>query len=632
MTPTLAPHRPAAPGPRTGAPSPAPPADREAALAASAGLDGWLTRDEAEALYDLAHETAGDGAVVEIGSFVGRSLVCLAAGTLARGGGRVVSIDPHTGSPEHQPGAATFLEAYWDAKARRVDTLPALRRNLAACGLADAAELHRATSDAAAEGWSKPIRVLFIDGGHDYAQVARDLRAWTRWVAPGGAVAIHDYASRLFPGVSRAVDEWLACDPGFRAVRLAGEMLVLRRALSPAADPCAVAIVHGDLRDAWRHAVAGDADARARWRPEESGAWSWEADGVRLDGDGGEWAGLAWEALDPGALAALGAYAVEVTVSGSAADAGLSLGPFRDFLAELEGDRGPRRLRLEVHPAGLWSFSVDGEPQPRQWWDEGQDAHDRGPGTLTLKARQPGTVRFSDLRVTRLPAAECRVSVLLTCHRFLQRLRVTLRGWCAQPLPMGAYEVLVANPASPDGTREHLAAVARSHPHLRVREVPVPSSLATNKGAMINRAFDASRGEWTWISDADCLFSPLAILGALEWMRPDRLGICARRYLAAARTQALLSGLVDPVAEFGALARATGPRGPHCEAWGYCQIVHRSAAERVRYSSRVQNFASTDLQFAEGCRAIGVHPSRVPGLVCLHLDHPFAWYGTRDFL
>lgn len=102
-------------------------------------------------------------------------------------------------------------------------------------------------------------------------------------------------------------------------------------------------------------------------------------------------------------------------------------------------------------------------------------------------------------------------------------------------------------------------------------------------------------------------------------------------WLAAAPTRALLAGRVDPAAEFGELARAHGPQAPHSETWGHCQILPRTVAKRVRYCERTRHFAHTGVRFAEDCRAAGLQPRRIPGLLCLHLEHPFAWYGTREF-
>ena len=119
-------------------------------LALSASLPGWLAPEEAEALLQLAARGPGQGALVEIGSFVGKSLLCLAAGSRREGRERVVSIDPHRGSAEHQPGGAAFVPEVWDAAAGRVDTLGPLRRNLTAAGLSEQVEVVVATSDEAA--------------------------------------------------------------------------------------------------------------------------------------------------------------------------------------------------------------------------------------------------------------------------------------------------------------------------------------------------------------------------------------------------------------------------------------------------------------------------------------------------
>src|SRR5262249_12304622 len=151
------------------------------------------------------------------------------------------------------------------------------------------------------------------------------------------------------------------------------------------------------------------------------------------------------------------------------------------------------RLHLEVDAAaGRWAFRVDGRLMESCWWNtDVRSVIDLLDGTLTLKAKRAVNVSFRNLRIETFDAS-CRLSVIMTCTRFLQRLRVSLRNWCHQDLPTGTYEVLVVNPQSPDGTHEHLAAVARSYLHVRVREIAVGSELACNKGAMINRAVAAS--------------------------------------------------------------------------------------------------------------------------------------------
>jgi glycosyl transferase family 2 len=388
------------------------------------------------------------------------------------------------------------------------------------------------------------------------------------------------------------------------------------------------------LTGAWRRAAAGDEAARGEWSRAEGGTWTWCADGLELRKDGAEWSAFEWTLGGPAALEALGNFVIEVVVSGSAQAAGLSFGPFKDFLTPVGAGR-ERHLQLEVDAGGgCWAFRVDGQIVPRQWWDAAvRSVDDLRRGVLSLKAHGAETVRFRALGVQGLEAS-CRLSVIITCHRFIQRLRVTLRNWCHQSLPTGTHEVLVVNPGSPDGTHEHMAAVASSYPHVRVRELLVDGALATNKGVMINRALAASRGEWIWLTDADCLFGPGSAARVLDYVatRPPRVFFGQRRHLTAAQTAGLLAGRLDGGSDFDALAEGASLREPDNAPWGYTQIVRRQVTQTIRYRETFNHFARSDEVFIDDCRHRRIAPEQVPGLFCLHLDHPFAWHGTNDFL
>jgi glycosyltransferase involved in cell wall biosynthesis len=269
----------------------------------------------------------------------------------------------------------------------------------------------------------------------------------------------------------------------------------------------------------------------------------------------------------------------------------------------------------------------------RSWWDaKVRSVEDLLNGTLTLKAKNAETVLFQNLSLHPLLAV-CRLSVIMTCFRFVQRLRLALRNWCHQDLPSSAFEVLIVNPESPDGTHELLAAVARGFPHIRVREIAVGADLHTNKGAMINRAFEASRGEWIWLTDADCLFATGSAARVLQQVQgqEQHLFYGQRRRLFPAQTDALLAGRADGLHDFAQLANEPNLRrenGP----WGFTQIVHRPVFEQIRYSEGVNHYARTDDIFVDDCRKHQISPKQVEGLFCLHIEHPFAWYGTKYFL
>jgi hypothetical protein len=389
------------------------------------------------------------------------------------------------------------------------------------------------------------------------------------------------------------------------------------------------------LATSWDGARTGLDSARAEWRDGQGGQWSWQADGARVLTSGSEWASLVWDRSTSTLLGDSPNVVIDVTISGKAEAAGLSFGDFADFLAPLDGSSPRHHLQLEIDQgAGCFAFRVDGRLQGRHWWDSRvTSVDDLLAGTLTLKARRPADVTFQRLAVQTLQAS-CRVSVVITCYRFLQRLRIALRNWCHQDLPTGAYELLVVNPESPDGTHEHLAAVARTYPHLRVREIAVHSSLITNKGAMINRALAAARGEWIWVTDADCLFGPTSMAAVMRTLdgRSRQLFFGQRRHLSLADTDALLTGRVDGLHGFDALATAASTQSHDDAPWGYTQIFHRSTLQRVRYREELNHFAHTDVIFAEDCIRQAIMPRAIDGLFCLHLIHPFAWYGTTTFL
>ena len=372
-----------------------------------------------------------------------------------------------------------------------------------------------------------------------------------------------------------------------------------------------------------------------QWEAVDGGDWSWEAETVSVKGTGPEWIALRWLNWSSEQARAFDHFSIAVTVSGKAGAAGLSFGAFKDFLVGLDRDAGPHQLELEIDKAaGVWAFRVNGRLMRREWWDSAvHSVEDLLAGELRLKVRYANDVRFEDLKIQKSERA-CELSVIITCYRFLQRLRLSLRNWCHQNVASDAYEVLVVNPQSPDGTHEHLSAVARSYPHLRVREINVESELAMNKGAMINRAIEMSRGQWIWLTDADCVFGPDVVTNVLRQVngQSNYLFFGERRFLSTDQTAALLSGRVDPLAEFHALASETESGRREEFHWGYTQIVHRSTLARLRYTEEFNHFAHSDGMFAEACKRAGIKPRKLPGLFCLHLDHPFSWYGSEMFL
>jgi len=144
-------------------------------------VPGFLGESEARFLGVLAACVPARGAIVEIGSFKGRSTVMLAAVASHYGLGPVVAIDPHTSpsatDPALEAGASTFEE---------------FRATVRTTGLEAHVEVHRAYSRETAKGWERPIRLLWIDGDHTFPGAKEDYELFSPYLVDGAVLALHD--------------------------------------------------------------------------------------------------------------------------------------------------------------------------------------------------------------------------------------------------------------------------------------------------------------------------------------------------------------------------------------------------------------------------------------------------------
>jgi predicted O-methyltransferase YrrM len=158
-------------------------------------VPGHLEENEARFLGLLAACVPARGAIVEIGSFKGRSTVMLAKVASHYGLGPVVAIDPHN-SPillDHQVNSeASSYQDFLDS--------------LHAAGVSNHVESHRARSTDVSSSWNRPIRLLWIDGDHSYEGAKKDLNGFFPQLVPLGVVAFHD-ALNAFPGPIRVFVE-----------------------------------------------------------------------------------------------------------------------------------------------------------------------------------------------------------------------------------------------------------------------------------------------------------------------------------------------------------------------------------------------------------------------------------------
>jgi MMP 1-O-methyltransferase len=177
-----------------------------------ADVEGWFGLEEGRLLYRLASEADPAGAIVEIGSWHGRSTIWLAAGAAAGRGAPVVAIDPHHGTYLRPDGHSTELT---------------LRENLERAGLSSHVDVVVSTSADAAESWAEPVSLLWIDGDHAYEGVRRDLDLWEPFLLADATVALHD--TFVWPGPERVVRERLVATRRYTAFEYAETTAAARR-------------------------------------------------------------------------------------------------------------------------------------------------------------------------------------------------------------------------------------------------------------------------------------------------------------------------------------------------------------------------------------------------------------------
>ena len=181
------------------------------------GVEGWLTEEQARALYDAARPLRPGQRIVEIGSFRGRSTTVL--GLAAGEGVEVVAIDPHAGNdrgPNELAGYAAEAATDHDV----------FRANLARAGLAGRVRHVRSFSSEALGDVQGDVDVLFVDGAHRYGSASADLRQWGERVPAGGVLLVHDAFSSV--GVTLALLRSLAWSRRFRYKGRRGSLAVYR--------------------------------------------------------------------------------------------------------------------------------------------------------------------------------------------------------------------------------------------------------------------------------------------------------------------------------------------------------------------------------------------------------------------
>jgi predicted O-methyltransferase YrrM len=187
-------------------------------FASVADVEGWMTRAQANRLWDRASELSAGDRIVEIGSYRGRSAIVLASA--APEGTVVVCIDPHGGNDR---GPQQFEGEYAEGQRDH----EAFVANLQRAGVIGRIRHLRKASQDAVDDVAGEVELVYIDGAHRYHPCKADIERWGAKVAPGGTLLIHDSFSSV--GVTLAEAATLFAGRSFRYIGRSGTMTQYRR-------------------------------------------------------------------------------------------------------------------------------------------------------------------------------------------------------------------------------------------------------------------------------------------------------------------------------------------------------------------------------------------------------------------
>lgn len=157
-------------------------------------IDGYLSPGQEFFLLEKAFGLNWNATIVEIGSYKGKSTVCLGLGTLYSNK-KIYAIDTFKGGKD-------FFN-FKDNKPYKSGFLSIFKKNIIKLGISKHVQYLVGRSDEIGRHWNRSIDFLFIDASHLYKDVLTDYKLYAPHVKKGGIIIFHDVVTE-FPGVLRA--------------------------------------------------------------------------------------------------------------------------------------------------------------------------------------------------------------------------------------------------------------------------------------------------------------------------------------------------------------------------------------------------------------------------------------------
>lgn len=183
-------------------------------------IDGWLSENEAFGLYKYGKKVR-NGNLVEIGSWKGKSTICIAKAVLL---GRVYSIDPFNADGEVQS------KKEYSKKINKGKTLlETFIHNLKANNILGKVSICKGYSSEWKNYFWK-ISFLFIDGDHSIKGCEYDFKMYSPKVVKKGYILFHDYyPDRIDLGPTYVVNKYIKNNKKYRIKESCDSLLIVQK-------------------------------------------------------------------------------------------------------------------------------------------------------------------------------------------------------------------------------------------------------------------------------------------------------------------------------------------------------------------------------------------------------------------
>lgn len=208
-----------------------------------------------------------------------------------------------------------------------------------------------------------------------------------------------------------------------------------------------------------------------------------------------------------------------------------------------------------------------------------------------------------------LPAPPPRVSILVPARDEAAKIAACVESLVAQDYPGGAFEVLVLDDRSTDGTGAIVAALAARHPRLRPLRGAEPPPGWGGKAHACQQLAEAATGDWLLFVDADTTHAP-AMLRATVGAALGR-GAAVLTTLPRERAVTLGERLLVPHLFFLLLALQPIPllEGARFRLFAFANgqflLIRRDLYARVGGHAAVRDQLMEDMALGRACKRAG---------------------------